>query len=149
MHKIIAALFSTLLLLGSASASDELDVIRTVRQFIDSFNKGDLKAALNTCAGQSAIIDEFPPYAWQGPTGCADWLRDFDAYAKKNGITNPTAVLGRSHVDVTEGRAYMVTPTRFTFKKNGKRFSEQGLIVTVLQNSANTWRITGWAWAKQ
>jgi hypothetical protein len=149
MHKITAALFSTLLLLGSASASDELDVIRTVRQFIDSFNKGDLKAALNTCAGQSAIIDEFPPYAWQGTTGCADWLRDFDAYAKKNGITNPTAVLGRSHVDVTEGRAYMVTPTRFTFKKNGKRFSEQGLIVTVLQNGANSWRITGWAWAKQ
>jgi hypothetical protein len=57
MHKITAALFSTMLLLGS-DASDELDVIRTVRQFIDFFNKGDLKAALNTCAAQSAIIDD-------------------------------------------------------------------------------------------
>jgi hypothetical protein len=149
MHKITAVLFSTLLLLGSASASDELDVVRTVRQFIDSFNKGDLKAALNTCAAQSAIIDEFPPYAWQGTMGCADWLRDFDAYAKKNGITNPKAILGRSHVDVTEGSAYTVTPTRFTFKKNGKRSSEQGLIVAVLQNTSNSWRITSWAWAKQ
>ncbi|HEX3342063.1 MAG TPA: hypothetical protein VHT68_23160 [Pseudolabrys sp.] len=59
MRKITAALFSTLLLLGSASASDELDVIRTVRQFLDCFNKGDLKVALNTCAALSAIIDEF------------------------------------------------------------------------------------------
>ena len=50
MHKITAALFFTALLLGSASASDELDVIRTVRQFIDFFNKGGLKAALNTCS---------------------------------------------------------------------------------------------------
>ena len=149
MHKITAALFSTMLLLGSASASDELDVIRTVRQFIDFFNKGDLKAALNTCAAQSAIIDEFPPYVWQGATGCADWLRDFDAYAKKNGITNPTAILGKAHVDVVEGRAYTATPARFTFRKNGKRFSEQGSIVAVLQNGPNSWRITGWAWAKK
>ena len=149
MHKITAALFSTMLLLGSASASDELDVIRTVRQFIDFFNKGDLKAALNTCAAQSAIIDEFPPYVWQGSTGCADWLRDFEAYAKKNGITNPTAILGKAHVDVVEGRAYTATPARFTFRKNGKRFSEQGSIVAVLQYGSNSWRITGWAWAKK
>jgi hypothetical protein len=37
----------------------------------------------------------------------------------------------------------------FTFKKNGKRFSEQGLIVTVLQSGSNGWHITSWAWAKQ
>ena len=39
MRKITAALFSTLLLLGLASASDELDVIRTVRQFINSLTR--------------------------------------------------------------------------------------------------------------
>ena len=81
--------------------------------------------------------------------GVCRLVKRFDAYAKKNGITNPVAILGRAHVDVTEGHAYMVAPARFTFKKNGKRFSEQGLIVTVLQNGSNSWRIAGWAWAKK
>ena len=76
-------------------------------------------------------------------------VKGFDAYAKKNGITNPVAILGRAHVDVTEGHAYMVAPALFTLKKNGKRFSEQGLIVTVLQSGSNGWYITSWAWAKQ
>ena len=53
MHKITVALFSTMLLLGSASASDELDVIRTVRQFIDFFNKGDLKLRCSGCLRRS------------------------------------------------------------------------------------------------
>ena len=43
MHKIAAALFSASLMVGPASASDDIDVIRTVRRFFDSFNNGDLK----------------------------------------------------------------------------------------------------------
>jgi len=149
MRKITATIFATALLLGQASASDELDVTRTIRQFIDSFNKGDAKSVLDVCASQTAIVDEFPPYVWQGVTGCADWLKDFDAFANKNAITEPKLILGRTRVDVAEGRAYTVTTARFFFRQNGKRQSEQGIFVTALQNAANGWRITGWAWAKQ
>ena len=149
MQKFSIALFSALLLLGPASASDEVDAMRTVRQVIDSFNKGELKTALESCAPQAAIIDEFPPYVWQGTTGCVDWLRDFEAYAEKNGITGAKVVLGKAHIDVSEGRAFIVTPAHFTFRQNGKRMSEQGSIMATLQNIADGWRITGWVWAKR
>jgi len=150
MHKIAAALFSASLMVGPASASDDIDVIRTVRRFFDSFNNGDLKSALDICAAQSAIVDEFPPYLWQGATGCADWSKDFDAHAKKNGITDPKVTLGRAHINVTENRAYVVVSANFSFKQNGKRVAAQGSVLTVvLQKDANSWRITGWAWAKR
>ena len=150
MHKIIATLFAIGLMVGSASASETTDVMRTVRHFVDSINGGDVKTALGDCAAQSSIIDEFPPYIWQGATGCADWSNDLDAYGKKNGITDQKVTLGiSSHVDVTGDRAYVVAPAHLTFKQNGKRFTERVPILTVaLQKVANSWRITGWAWAK-
>ena len=41
------------------------------------------KAALAACAAQSSVVDEFPPYAWQG-NACADWANDFTAF--NNGL---------------------------------------------------------------
>ena len=154
MQKTIAALFAAVVLAGSASASDkilardEIDVMRPVRQFIDSFNKGDVKSG---CAGQSAIIDEFPPYLWQGAAACADWSSDFNTYREKNGIVDPKITLGLGqHVDVTGDRAYVVVQAHLTFKQNGKRVSERDPLLTVsLQKIADTWRIAGWAWSKR
>src|SRR5262249_18071676 len=120
-----------------------------MRKFIDSFNKGDLNTALNLCAAQSAIIHEFPPYLCNVSTGCAHWSEDFNAYAQKNGITDPKVILARAHIDVTEDRAYVVAPAHFTFRQKGKRSTEQGSLTVALQNVANGWRIAGWAWAKR
>jgi ketosteroid isomerase-like protein len=155
MHRIIAALlFSAAIMAGSASASDnistpdKIDVMRPVREFVESFNKGDVKAA---CASQSTIIDEFPPYLWQGATACADWSNDFDAFREKNGIVDPKITLGLGqHIDVMGDRAYVVVQAHLTFKQNGKRVSERDPILTAtLQKIADTWRIAGWAWSKR
>ena len=154
MHKLIAALFAAALMAESTSASDKisepdkLGVMRPVRQFVDSFNRGDVKTA---CANQSTIIDEFPPYLWQGATACADWSNDFDAYREKNGITDPKITLGLGqYVDVTGDRAYVVVQAHLTFKQKEKRLSERDPILTVsLQKIADTWRIAGWAWSNR
>ena len=154
MQKTIAALFAVAAMAGPAfasdkiSARDEINVMRPVREFVDSFNRGDVKTA---CADQSVIIDEFPPYLWQGATACADWSNDFNVYREKNGIVDPKITLGLGqHVDVMGDRAYVVVQAHITFKQNGKRVSERDPILTVtLQNIADTWRIAGWAWSKR
>jgi hypothetical protein len=56
-----------------AAASDETDVLATVKQYNGYFNKSDGDKAVGLCAPQTTIIDEFPPYAWQGATACSDW----------------------------------------------------------------------------
>ena len=154
MHRIIAALLTAAVMAGPASASDKIstpdkiDVMRPVREFVDSFNRGDVKAA---CANQSTIIDEFPPYLWQGATACADWFNDFDVFREKNGIVDPKITLGLGqYIDVVGDRAYVVVQAHLTFKQNGKRVSERDPILTVtLQKIADTWRIAGWAWSKR
>ena len=135
---------------GTASASDKTDVMATVNQFIDGFNKGDTKTALAACASPASIIDEFPPYVWSGATACADWARDYDAASKKDKITDQAVKLGKpKHVGVSGDRGYVVVPANYSFKLDGKPTAENGSLFTVaLLKGADGWRITAWTWSK-
>lgn len=149
MRRIVFAL-AIVLVAASAAASDKTDVMATVNQFVDGFNQGDTKRALAVCAAPASIIDEFPPYVWQGATACADWARDYDASAKQEGMTDAVVTLAKPwHIDVAGDRAYVVAPARITYKQKGKRVTEPASIFTVtLQKGAAGWRITAWTWSK-
>jgi ketosteroid isomerase-like protein len=150
MHKIAGLIAVAILAAGSATASDKTDVMATVHQWVDGFNKGDTKSALAACADQTSILDEFPPHEWHGSGACSKWLRDFEADAKKNDITDGIVTLSKPrHVDVTADAAYVVAPVNYIFKQKGKPMNETGSVLTItLQKGAAGWRITGWAWAQ-
>jgi len=153
MYKMLLALsLASFATLASAQtpAAAQAAVLAPVRQFVDGFNKGDIKTLLAACADQTSILDEFPPHEWHGTGACAKWVSDFDADAKKNGITDGAVTISNpSHIDITADRAYIVIPANYTLKQKGKPVSEVGSIVTLtLQKIATGWRITGWSWAK-
>jgi len=150
MRKILIALIVGTLTTGTAFASDQADVMATIHQFIDGFNKGDVKSALATCAEQNSIIDEFAPYEWHGAGACAKWASDFEVDAKKNGITDSVVGMGKpKHVDVEGDHAYVVAPVTYAFKMKGKPVKESRSLMTLsLQKGAAGWRLTGWAWSK-
>jgi ketosteroid isomerase-like protein len=150
MHSMMMAISLILFAQGTTSSADQKAVIAVVNQFTDAFNKGDTKAAAAVCAEQTSIIDEFPPHEWNGAGGCGKWMADFDADAKKNGITDGNVKLAApKHVDVTADRAYIVVPADYSYKQKGKPVKETGSLLTVaLQKGAAGWRITGWSWSK-
>ena len=147
---MLVALFLVVFSHAQTPGSAQTAVLVSVRQFVDGFNKGDTKTLLAACADQTSILDEFPPHEWHGTGACAKWVSDFDADAKKNGITDGFVTLSNpSHVDITSNRAYVVVPANYTFKQKGKPVSEVGsIIMLALQKNATGWRITGWSWAK-
>ena len=150
MRRILIALALAVLAQGTTVAQDKTAVMAPVHQFVDAFNKGDTKTAVAACADQTSIIDEFPPHEWHGSGACAKWANDFDADAKKKGITDEVVTLGSPrHIDITGDRAYVVVPADYAYKQKGKSVKETGSILTVaLQKSAAGWRMTGWSWAK-
>jgi len=153
MNRTLIALFLAALATFSSaqtSGSAKTAVLASVHGFVDGFNKGDTKTLLAACADQTSILDEFPPHEWHGKGACAKWVSDFEAEARKNGITNGAVTLGvPAHVDITSDHACVVIPADYSFKEQGKLVSEIGSIITLtLQKGATGWRITGWAWAK-
>ena len=132
-----------------ASASEQGLVLATARQFLNGVNTGNLASSVRACASPAWIIDDFPPHEWQGPTACADWARAFQQVIKQAGISDNNITLGKPwHVDITGDRAYVVVPTRYTYKQHGKPMLEDGSIFTmVMRKLPEGWRISSWAWA--
>jgi ketosteroid isomerase-like protein len=157
MRRILTVVVLSLIVAARAPAaaqtpaSSRAEVLAAVRQFVDGFNKGDVKMLTASCAEQVSIIDEFPPHEWHGPGACATWANAYDADAKKNGITDGVVTLGTpAHVDINGDRAYVVGSANYSYKQRGKPVKEVGSTFTLsLQKLAAGWRITGWAWAKR
>jgi hypothetical protein len=150
MRAISIALVVAAFAATPALAAEKDDVMAPVKQFLDGFNKGDVNSALAACAEQTSIVDEFPPHEWHGPGACAAWAKDFDADAKKNGVTDGKVTLGKPrHVDIAGDRAYVVVPASYAYKLKGKPAKETGSTLTIaLQKGASGWLMTGWAWTK-
>jgi ketosteroid isomerase-like protein len=149
MRRIFMAMALCAAMQLTAVAQDNSAVLARIHQFVDAFNHGDTKAMVAASADQVSIIDEFPPHSWSGAGAIAKWVRDYDADAKKNGITDGVVTIGSPrHIDVTADCAYVVVPADYTYKQNGKVVKETGSIFTlVLQKSATGWRIMAWSWA--
>lgn len=149
MRKAVFALTMALPVLAAtpAVASEETDAMAPVHRFIDGFNKGDLKSAIAACADESSVIDDFAPHTWQG-SGCEKWADGFDAFVKKEGVTDAKIILGKPrHVDVTDDRAYIVVPVTLVLKHHGKPKKLPSLLTASLHKESGGWRITAWAWA--
>jgi ketosteroid isomerase-like protein len=147
---ILVALAATLLIVGPVAASEQDDVMKAVHQWVDSLNKGDIKAAVAACAEETSIVDEFPPHEWHGPGVCSRWATELEAYNRKIGLTDGVVTLRKARrIDVGVDRAYVIVPADFHFKQNGKAGEELGALFTVaLQKGQMGWRITGWAWSR-
>jgi ketosteroid isomerase-like protein len=133
-----------------AAATERDEVMKTVHQWVDSLNTGDTKTAIAACAEETSIVDEFPPHEFHGAGACARWVIALDAYNQSLGLTDSMVTLKKPRrVDITADRAYVVAPTDFHFKENGKPGTELGALFTVaLHKSQAGWRITGWAWSR-
>jgi ketosteroid isomerase-like protein len=121
-----------------------------VREYIDAFNRGDMKTMVATCADQVSILDGLAPHVWQGPTACEDWYRDVIAAGRREGAEGYFVTPDKPwHVDVTGDCAYVVVPTTMTFSVHGKRVTQSGSVFTVaLRKLPEGWRIMSWAWTK-
>jgi ketosteroid isomerase-like protein len=128
----------------------ERDPVATVRQYIEAFNKADVKAMAAVCADPMSILDGMAPHVWHGPSATQNWYRDVLIEGEHLGAKDYQVTLGKPlHANVTGDAAYLVVPATMSFKHNGKQVSQSGALFTLaLRNLPAGWRIASWAWAK-
>jgi hypothetical protein len=145
MYKNLLAIVLAVVTAGRAVADEKIDVMVPVRQFVESIGKDDLKSLTATCADQTAIVFDVPPFEWHGPGACARWFEDGRTEDKKLGISDIVAVLHRPlHVMIRDDRAYVVAIIDFSYMTRGVKGEELGSsMVFALQKGDVGWRITG------
>src|SRR5580698_6956337 len=119
--KVTMALLAAALMATPGFAAGAGDVAAPIRQFIDAFNRGDMKAAMATYApGDIQIIDEFAPHRWSGPHAPQDWAAGYDKHAQATGVTDGRVTYGTpTRIEVEGNVAYVVMPTAYLYKEHG------------------------------
>lgn len=144
MNRIIIAVAVSLLTSGPALASDQSDIMAVLNQW----NDNDAAKAMAACADDASVIDDIPPFEWHGPGACSNWVKDYEAYLQKEGMTDATGTIGKPHpLTISGDHAYAVVPATFAFTKNGKPVKTTATATFALHKTAAGWRITGWAWS--
>src|SRR6202008_4719099 len=142
------ALGSLSFFLPAIAAAADAQLMVPVHQFIDSFNKGDLKAAEAAHAPSVAIIDEMAPHIWTGPGAFKAWAAALMADAKKHGAADQSVTVSDPvREEVTGDRAYLVVPAVYAFKANGAAMKEEAQMTFALHKGAAGWKIAGWTWS--
>jgi hypothetical protein len=145
-------LFGTIVLVGisaaAGAATPEAQVMAPIRLFVDSFNKGDLKAAAAAFSPAGlVIIDDVSPHVWAGPNALENWSKALAASDQTEGNTDGAVTLGKPTREVVSGdRGYVVLPAVYTLKEKGVAMRETAQIVCALQKGTSGWQITGWTW---
>jgi len=146
------ALLGMLALLGvsalAGAATPEAQVMAPIHLFVDSFNKGDLKAAATALSPAGlAIIDDVPPHVWTGPNALDTWSKALAAADQAAGNTDGAVTISKpTRVVVSADYGYVVVPAVYTYKAKGVAVREPAHLVCALQKGASGWQITGWTW---
>jgi len=144
---VIAVAIAVVVGAGPVVASQEADVMAPVHQFVDGFNKNDIKMAQAACADQTFIIDDFPPHEWRGPRATSKWFHDLAALGKKYDMSDPfVTLLKPRQVHVTGTHAYVIVPINLRYNDKGQLVKRTGLMTLALHKGVDGWRIAALAW---
>jgi ketosteroid isomerase-like protein len=126
------------------------DPVAAVHQYIDAFNKGDVKAMAACFSVPGSILDGLAPHLWSGHSASENWYRDVLVAAEHKGATDCLVTIGTPfNTSITGDSAYVVVPASMTFKIPGKQATQSDATCTIaLRKHEDNWRISAWAWAK-
>jgi hypothetical protein len=133
---------------ASAAAAQAEDLTVTPRAFIADALGGKAGDAAALMTADASIIDEVPPFAWNGAEACRRWLADYAAASAAAHDTNARVRLGDAIVSQSVGdTAYVVLHASETYKENGVRMAETGRMTFALRREGGAWKIAAWSWA--
>ena len=145
---LAVAAAATFILAVPIQAAPADDALASVRTWLDRFNAGDMDAFYAGHADNAVIIDEFAPYVWSGAKVPQTWAQDYDADAKRQNITEPRMDYAAPIRAISNGKsAYIVLPTVYRFKQNGKSMSAAGTMTFGMTNAGGKWKIASWAYS--
>jgi len=131
-----------------AQAAPADDAVRAVTTWLDKFNAGDMSAFYAAHTANPVIVDEFAPYLWSGANATHVWADGFDADAEAHGITEPRMDWAAPLRADSDGKsAYIVLPTVYRFKQNGRAMSAAGTMTFVMSRAADGWKIASWTYS--
>jgi len=135
-------------LVASAAFTADPAVEAPIHRMMDGFNAGDLAVVKAAHVASPTIVDDVAPFRWSGPDAFDSWIADLAKAEAAEGRTDGAVWFGDPVDEVVEGdRAYVVTPSSYTFRQQGQTLRETGTVAFVLVRQGDEWKVESWSWA--
>jgi len=127
------------------------DVMAVVSVAIKAVNTFDIRAVADLYTPNAVIVDNEPPYSWNGPTAGVQWINAVEKLCQFSSITKLKGVIDPVNVyQVSADDCYIVVPVHFTYVLPGKQgFSDQGAFAFALRWVNGKWLIKSQVWMPQ
>ena len=98
--------------------------------------------------GRVVILENFPPFLFEGPDAFRRWRDGFNTHARLLELEALQFEIGQAQDFSRSGdRAFFTLPVRWTGFSMGRKFDERGGWTFVLTRVLGRWRILSYAWA--
>jgi hypothetical protein len=149
MRWLAVFFFFATLCVTPGRADERGEVMSVVKQTVADFNNGNMSALAKDLVDAPQIIDDFPPFFWNGSKAFDDWNHAFEIDAARRSIVGTSMkLLDAKHIDVLGDSAYVVVPAICYFTLRSGHSEEAGQLTLALTRSDQTWRISAFAWSK-
>jgi len=123
-------------------------ITAALHKMVVAVNEGDLQAVLAAFADSAVIIEDIPPYRWDGPGAVMAWLQAMGANAQRLGVTRITMELIASiRTEVDGSRAYSIQAGQLSLGAGGSELTADGQLTFTLVEQNDVWLIDSLVWS--
>lgn len=123
------------------------ELLHSVERFVDAVNNGDVSDALGHFAPDAVIVEDLPPYRWQGPDAGSEWLVAMRENAQAAGLTSIVMRLEPAiRVEVDADDAYAVFAGHLKYRGNAVELQSRGCLTFTLRKAGAKWLIRSLVW---
>lgn len=123
------------------------EVKHIIEVVIHASSKFDIEKVANLYSPNAVVVDEEPPYSWNGPTAGVQWVYAVEKAVKDFKLSNFKASLGDIKIyQQTSEIVYLIAPVTYTGSTGADPFEERGAFTFVLRRVSDQWLIKSQAW---
>jgi hypothetical protein len=130
-----------------ASAQDKAAAFSVMRAIADTWNSGH-GFATDTFESSLTIVDNTPPFLFQGPHAVDAWIEAYRDQLPKGSKDAKTSLhLSQPQTVEIEGtHAYIAVGAEWRVEQSGRSDVSRGIITAILHHSVEQWRVAAWTW---
>ncbi len=151
MRRILGSLGMGLVLLASApgyAADDKAEVFAAIKRLVAAANHSDVAGIEAEVAPKGTVIDDLPPYYWEGSHAFREWQAVVAGNWKLHGVTAANMTVQDSPLtDVTGDFAYAPEPAHFAIQAGAQKMEVEGTLTFSLVRIAGKWKVQSMTWA--
>ena len=140
---------------GAQAAEDKNEpekaaVMSVMQTVADAWNSG--KGIARDCFESSlTIVDNTPPYLFEGPRAMDDWVEAYrNGQPKETRDAKTTLQFSPPRsVKIKDSHAYIAVPADWSVEHDGHSDVAHGIVTASLTNRDQHWRISAWTWSPQ